>query len=78
MLTKRDIKNIENFESLTKNHQRVFKHRIIKKSLKFQKDLEFLLLNQERMGINIDKIIDINQILKLLKMYEEISALQNM
>lgn len=78
MLTPSDKKKIENFESLRINHQRVFKHRLIKKCLQFQKDLEFILLYHEKLNIKVDKIIDINQLTKLLELYENLSILQNM
>lgn len=78
MLTPTDRKNIENFDSLTLNHQRVFKHRVIKKFRQFQEGLEFVLLHFEKLGIKVDKIIDINQLTKLLELYEDLSKLQNM
>jgi len=78
MLTPTDKKNIENFEKLNLNHQRVFKHRLIKKFREFQEDLEFVLLNYERLGIKVDKIINIVQLTKLLELYENLSKLQNM
>jgi hypothetical protein len=78
MLTPSDFINIKNFENLDINHQRVFKHRLIKKFRKFQEDLEFVLLYYEKMNIKVDKIIDINQLTKLLELYENLSKLQNM
>ena len=78
MLTPTDKKNIRNFENLTINHQRVFRHRLIKKFLQFQIDLEIVLLNYAKLGIKINKIIDINQLTKLLELYENLSKLQNM
>lgn len=78
MLTFTDKKNIETFGSLTLNHQRVFKHRLIKKFRRFQEDLEFVLLYFERLDIKVDKVIDINQLTKLLELYENLSKLQNM
>lgn len=78
MLTPTDKKNIENFETLTLNHQRVFKHRLIQKCVKFQKDFEFVLLNFSKLNIKVDKIVDIAQLTKLLELYEDISKLQNM
>jgi hypothetical protein len=78
MLTPTDKKNIENFKNLSINHQRVFKCRLIKKFRKFQEDLEIVLLNYERLGIKVDKIVDIVQLTKLLELYENLSKLQNM
>ncbi|MDO8623243.1 MAG: hypothetical protein Q7R52_03270 [archaeon] len=78
MLTPSDRKKIENFESLKINHQRVFKHRLIKKCRQFPEDLEFVLMYYDKMGIKVDKIIDINQLTKLLELYENLSKLQNM
>ncbi len=78
MLTPTDIKNIEGFQKLPPNHQRVFKHRLIKKCIMSQEDLEFILLNYDKLKIKIDKIIDINQLTKLLELYENLTKLQNM
>ena len=78
MLTPSDRKKIEDFEKLNVNHQRVFKHRLIKKCLQFQKDIEFILLHHEKLKIKVDKIIDIDQITKLLEIYENLCLLQNM
>lgn len=78
MLTPTDKKNIETFDSLTLNHQRVFKHRLIKKFRQFQEDLEFVLLHFEKLSIKVDKIVEINQLTKLLELYENLSKLQNM
>ena len=78
MLTPTDKKNIETFDSLILNHQRVFKHRLIKKFRQFQEDLEFVLLHFEKLGIKVDKIVEINQLTKLLELYENLSKLQNM
>jgi hypothetical protein len=78
MLTPTDKKNIENFENLTVNHRRVFKHRLIQKCVKFQTDFEFVLLNFSKLNIKIDKIVDITQLTKLLELYENLSKLQNM
>jgi hypothetical protein len=78
MLTPTDFKNINNFEHLKTNHQRVFKHRLINKFQKFQQDLEYVLLHYEKLNIKIDKIVDINKLTNLLELYEHISKLQNM
>mgnify|MGYP001564963605 CR=1 FL=1 len=78
MLTPTDKKNIETFDNLTLNHQRVFKHRLIKKFRQFQNDMEFVLLHFEKLDIKVDKIADINQLTKLLELYENLSKLQNM
>ena len=78
MLTPTDFRNIANFENLNLNHQRVFKHRLIRKFRRFQEDLEFVLRHYEKMNIKVDKIIDINQLTKLLELYENLSKLQNM
>ena len=78
MLTPTDKKNIKRFETLTLNYQRVFRHRLIRKFKKFQEDLEVVLLNYERLGIKVDRIVDIIQLIKLLELYENLSKLQNM
>lgn len=78
MLTPTDKKNIKNFESLTINHQRVFKHRLINKFQQFQQDLEIVLLNYEKLNLKVDRLVDINQLTKLLELYENLNKLQNM
>ena len=78
MLTPSDIKKIKNFENLTISHQRTFRHRLCKKFINFQKDLEIVLLNYENLGIKIGKVIDIVQMTKLLELYENLTKLQNM
>jgi len=78
MITPTDKRNIENFEGMKINHQRVFKHRLIKKCRQFQKDIEFVMLNHDRLGIKADKIIDIVQLTKVFELYENLSKLQNM
>ena len=77
MLTPSDIKKIKNFENLEEGHKRTFKHRLCKKFIRFQQDLEVVLLHYEKMNIKVDKIIDINQLTKLLKLYEDLCLLQN-
>jgi len=78
MLTPTDKNNIKNFESLKEGHKRTFKHRLIKKCRQFPEDLEVVLLHYEKINIKVDKIIDINQLTKLLKLYENLCLLQNM
>lgn len=77
MLTPTDLKNIKNFEKLNPNHRRVFKHRLIKKCVACQKDLEFVLLNYVGLGLKADKIIDIEQLVNVVKCYEKLYTLQN-
>ena len=78
MLTPTNLKNIKNFKSLKTNTQRVFKHRLIKKCSSSLKDIEYILLNREKLNIKVDKIIDISQLVNLLDLYEKLSLLQNM
>ena len=78
MLTPTDKINIEKFNILNLNHQRVFRHRLTRKFQQFQHDLEIVLLNHEKLGIRINKIVDINQLTKLLELYEDLNKLQNM
>lgn len=75
MLTQREKENINNFETLKKNHQRVFKHRLKKRCLSAIKDLRFVIINYEKLGIKIDLFVDINE---LMGLYEELCLLQNM
>ncbi len=78
MLTPTDKKNIKDFSNLNINHQRVFRHRLIKKFIKFQQDLEIVLLNHEKLSIRVNKIVDISQLTKLLELYEDLNKLQTM
>jgi hypothetical protein len=78
MLTPTDKQNIENFDRLSINHQRVFKHRLIQKCQQFQKDFEFVLLNLEKLNLKVDKITDIVKLKRLLELYGDLSKLQNM
>ena len=78
MLTPTDKRNIENFENLNTNHQRVFKHRLIKKcSVSFQ-EVEFVLRNYKKLGIKIEKVVDIARLATLLELYSKLNLLQNM
>ena len=78
MLTPTDKRKIENFENLNTNHQRVFKHRLIKKcSVSFQ-EVEFVLRNYKKLGIKIEKVVDIVQLATLLELYSKLNLLQNM
>jgi len=77
MLTPSDIKKIKNFENLTISHQRTFRHRLCKKFIRFQQDLEVVLLHYEKMNIKVKKMVDIVQLTKLLELYENLSKLQN-
>ena len=78
MLTPTDKQNIENFDKLSINHKRVFKHRLIQKCQQFQKDFEFVLLNFKKLNLKVDKVTDIVQLTRLLELYEDLSKLQNM
>jgi len=78
MLTPTDKQNIENFDKLSINHKRVFKHRLIRKCQQFQKDFEFILLNFQKLNLKVDKVTDIVQLTRLLELYEDLSKLQNM
>jgi hypothetical protein len=78
MLTPTDKQNIENFDKLSINHKRVFKHRLVQKCRQFQRDFEFVLLNFEKLNLKVDKVTDIVQLTRLLELYEDLSKLQNM
>ncbi len=78
MLTPSDKWKIENFDKLTIEHQRTFRHRLCKKFINFQQDLEIVLLNYEKLDIKIDKIVNVIQLTKLLELYEDLVKLQNM
>jgi hypothetical protein len=66
MLTPTDKQNIGDFDKLSINHKRVFKHRLIRKCQQFQRDFEFILLNFEKLNLKVDKITDIVQLTKFL------------
>lgn len=76
MLTPTDYKNIDGFNNLKKNNQRVFKCRLIKKCRSAITDLDFVLLHYEGLGLKVDKVIDINELKKLIEMYENLKKLQ--
>ena len=78
MLTPTDIKNIENFQRLNKNHQRVFRYRIKNKSKKSIKDLNYLLLNYNKLKLKIEDFIDPDYLISLVDTIKELEALQNM
>ena len=78
MLTPTDKRNIQSFELLNQNHQRVFKHRLRKKCISAIKDIECVLSHCRELKIKPDKFVDINSIISLIKTYEEICILQNM
>jgi len=78
MLTPTNKKNIKDFENLPINHQRVFKHRLMKQCRQSLKDIEYVLLNYEKLNLKVDKVVDINQLTKLLELYEKLCLLQNM
>lgn len=77
MLTPTDKKNIQQFESLKPNHQRVFKHRLSHKCLSSIKDIEYILLNYNKLGLKPDKFVDINSLISLMTTYENVCLLQN-
>jgi len=77
MLTPSDLKNIRNFKTLTKNHKRVFKHRLLKKCRDSLKGIEYVLLSYDKLNLKVDKTIDIVQLIKLRELYEDLSKLQN-
>ena len=78
MITPSDLKKIETFYELNPNHQRVFRHRLVRKCLQFQKDLEVIMLNSRALKIDIEKIVDLNQLINLIELYQNKGALQNM
>ncbi len=78
MITPSDLKKIETFYELNSNHKRVFRHRLIKKCLQFQKDIEIIMLNSKNLRIDIDKIIDLDQLINLVELFQNKEALQNM
>lgn len=45
--------------------------------MKFQEDLEIVLLHYEKLNLKADRIIDIVQLTKLLKLYEDLKKLPN-
>ncbi len=77
MLTPSDIKNIENFHKLNKNHQRVFRFRIKNKSKNAIRDLNFLLLNHRNLKLKVEDFIDKELLEDLVDTIRNL-ALQNM
>lgn len=77
MLTPTDKRNLKNFEKLTSNHQRVFKHRIKEKCNSALKDIGVVANYHEKLKFKVDKILDINQLVNLMDLYEKLSLLQN-
>ena len=76
MLTPTDKQNIANFDKLSINHKRVFKHRLIQKCKQFQQDFEFVLLHFEKLNVKVDKVVDLLQIIRILEIYYELTELQ--
>lgn len=77
MLTPTDKDNLENFEKLKPNSRRVFKHRLIKKCNSALKDIEIVAGYHEKLKLKIDKFLDINKIVDIMKLYEDLCLLQN-
>ncbi len=77
MITPSDLIKIKEFSELNANHRRVFRYRLIKKCQQFQKDLEIVMLNSKVLKINIEKVIDLNQLINLIEVYQHKEALQN-
>mgnify|MGYP001580559542 CR=1 FL=1 len=67
MITPSDLKKIETFYELNPNHQRVFRHRLVRKCLQFQKDLEVIMLNSRALKIDIEKIWTLDDYIEWLK-----------
>jgi len=78
MLTPSDIKNIENFDKLNSNHQRVFRFRIKNKCKYSIKDLNYILLNYNKLKLKLDDFIDIDSLINFVDTIEKLEALQNM
>lgn len=78
MLTPTDKKNIHQFKTLKPNHQRVFKHRLRKKCISSIRDIRYVLLNYDKMKLRLDKFVQLEDLISLIKTYEEVYLLQNM
>ena len=72
------MKNIAGFDTLSKNTQRVFKHRLKTKCQKGLKDTAYVLLNHRRLCLNFDEASMIESITELMSIYESLIALRNM
>ena len=77
MLTPTDQKNLNNFEKLVSNHQRVFKHRIIEKCNSALRDIEIVAGYHKKLKLKIDKFLDIKKLVDLMELYEDLCLLQN-
>lgn len=76
MLTPSDNHNIANFEKLNKNHQRVFRHRLIRKCNSAIVGLQKVLLLHDRLEIKAKRISG-ESLWDLLDTYEMVYELQN-
>ena len=70
MLSKIDIKNIKNFELLEPYHQRIIRSKFYKKSKKSIKDLQFLLINKNKLKLKLNKVISYEELENLLDLLQ--------
>lgn len=68
MLSKTDIKNIENFDRLSASHRRIFRHRLKKKMNGVFKDLLYLLLVYQSIGLKQREVIDVRTLQDIVRL----------
>lgn len=78
MITPSDLQKIKKFNELSPNHKRVFRHRLTQKCIEFQKDLELVILNADKLGIKVRKVFDLSRISHIFEAYQSQEALQSM
>jgi len=72
MLTNKQFRNIQNFDDLSKNYQRVFRYRLRKSSSTMIRDLKILLLKHQELGMKIDDLVDVQELKDLVRTYTKL------
>ena len=70
MLSRQSIYNIDNFDKLSSNYRRVLKHRLKKKCNRAIIDLQYILLNKDKLKLKKDDIVNPLQLIDLQEAYE--------
>jgi len=76
MLTNRQIENIQNFDKLNSNHRRVFRYQLRKKCEKTIKHLIFVLANHERLHLEPEDVVILEDLAELVKTVEKVNRRQ--
>jgi TRAP-type mannitol/chloroaromatic compound transport system substrate-binding protein len=72
MLTNRQLRNLQNFDSLSKNYKRVLRYRLRKASVKTIKDMKLLLLKHQDLNMKIDDLVDVQELKDLVRTYTKL------